>query len=82
MREKMIPLVIMLTAGAATSIICIWKQFDTLYSLKVLLAVLVGFYLLGLLAKKLYGKVLMSDQPEEEETEQNPEEQQKEGIEA
>jgi len=82
MREKMVPLVIMLTAGAATSIICIWKQFDTLYSLKVLLAVLVGFYLLGLLAKKLYGKVMKPDLPEEEEKEPDAEAQQDESIEA
>ena len=69
MRERMIPLVTMLLAGAVTGILCIWKQYDTLYSLKALLGVLIGFYILGLIARKLYRKVTAEKPaPEEEET--------------
>lgn len=76
----MIPLVTMLTAGAATSLICIIKGYDTLYSLKLLLGVLLCFYLIGLVAKKLLTKVMKDPEEEEtaEEEEKGEEEEQEE----
>ena len=73
MREKMIPLVTMLLTGAVTGILCIWKQYDTLYSLKALLGVLIGFYILGLIARHLYRKVTAEKPVPPTEEEENGE---------
>lgn len=73
MKDKMVPRVLMLAAGAITGVICIYHGFQTLYSLKLLLAVLLIFYFLGLIAEKLYRKV-MTPSVEEEVSESSEEE--------
>lgn len=57
MRNRYIPAFTMLSAGAIVSIFCIIKKMDVLYSLKLLLAMLIVFYLIGLVAKKVIGKI-------------------------
>lgn len=57
MQNRYIPAFTMLAAGAVVSIFCIVKKVDVLYSLKLLLAMLILFYIVGLVAKKIIGKV-------------------------
>ena len=57
MRNRYIPAFTMLSAGAIVSIFCIVKKMDVLYSLKLLLAMLIIFYLIGLVAKRVIGKI-------------------------
>ena len=56
MKEKFIPLVTMLSAGAVTCFICLIKPIDTLRSLIYLLVVLIVFYIIGCIAKKIIDK--------------------------
>ena len=80
MRTKYIPAITMLTAGAIVCILNIVQRRDVLDGLKILLAVLVIFYVIGLLARKLIDKILIDlneknsdEQPEfEDEDGQNP----------
>lgn len=53
MKTKNIPLLIMLFAGAATSIITLWLHYELIISLVVLLVVLCVFYIIGLIVKKV-----------------------------
>lgn len=57
MRERFIPALITLIAGAVTCIIDIYRKADLLSSLKRLLLVLVIFYMIGLAAKAIIKKV-------------------------
>ena len=57
MQNRYIPAVTMLSAGAIVSIFCIMNKVDVLYSLKLLLAMLILFYIIGLAAKRIIGKV-------------------------
>ncbi len=57
MQNRYIPAVTTLSAGAIVSIFCIIKKVDVLYSLKLLLAMLIVFYIIGLIAKKIIGRV-------------------------
>ena len=57
MRNRYIPAFTMLSAGAIVSIFCIVKKMDVLYSLKLLLAMLIVFYLIGLIAQRVIGKI-------------------------
>ena len=52
MKLEFIPKFIMLLAGAVVSILTIVKEMDVTYSLELLLATLVIFYIIGLIAKK------------------------------
>ena len=80
-RTKYIPAITMLTAGAIVCILNIVQRRNVLEGLKVLLAVLIIFYVIGLLARKLIEKILIDlneknsdEQPEfENEDGQNPE---------
>lgn len=85
MKTRYIPAVTMLSAGAVVSISSIVKQWDVLYSLKLLLGVLIVFYILGLIAKALVVRTLEKDgrPPEEytEEEETEPKEAEDEGQE-
>lgn len=69
MREKLIPVITMLTAGAITSIICIVQRRDALKSLIILLCVLIIFYIIGRIAKALIYKIIFSQKPEKIESE-------------
>jgi len=48
----------MLTAGAITCIFVLIKQMDGLTGVALLLGVLVGFYIAGLIAKKIIEKTI------------------------
>lgn len=61
MKTEFIPKFITLLAGAIVCIICIVKHMDTTYSLEILLATLVLFYLIGCLAKWIIEKVIISN---------------------
>lgn len=75
MKEKMIPLVTMLTAGTVTCLVCILNKYETLYSLQLLLTVLIVFYIIGRIAKKLLDRVMAQPIAEEEEAEEGEEEE-------
>ena len=72
-KTEYIPKFIMLLAGAIVCIVSIVKHMDTTYSLEILLAVLIVFYLIGVLARLIIEKVMVSnrflkeksDEPEE-----------------
>lgn len=53
MKRKLIPIFLMLVAGAVTSIIAYIKDYELTRMLWTLLAALVIFYLLGILMKKV-----------------------------
>lgn len=80
MRTKYIPAITMLTAGAIVCILNIVQRRNVLEGLKILLAVLIIFYVIGLLARKLIDRILndlnekeSDEQPElENEDGQNP----------
>lgn len=75
MKTEYIPKIITLLAGAVVCIISIIKGMDTTYSLEILLAVLIIFYIIGCIVKKVIELVLTSnrfmketpDSPEETE---------------
>ncbi len=83
MKTRYIPAVTMLSAGAVISIISIVKKWDVLYSLKLLLGILILFYVLGLIAKALITRTLEKDgrPPEEYEEEEENGQEAEEGIE-
>jgi len=56
-KTDFIPKVITLLAGAVVCIVCIARDIDTLYSLKVLLATLVVFYIIGCIVKRIIVQV-------------------------
>lgn len=58
MKLEFIPKFVTLLAGAIVSVITIIKDMDVTYSLELLLATLVIFYIIGLIAKKIIQKVL------------------------
>lgn len=57
MQNRYIPAITMLSAGAIVSIFCIVNKIDTLYSLKLLLGMLIAFYIVGLVVKRIFGKI-------------------------
>ncbi|RKI28880.1 hypothetical protein D7V82_08155 [bacterium 1xD8-6] len=61
MKLEFIPKFIMLLAGAVVSIITIINDMDVTYSLELLLATLIIFYIIGLIAKKIIQKVMESN---------------------
>lgn len=72
MKLEFIPKFIMLLAGAVVSIIMIINDTDVTYSLELLLATLIIFYIIGLITKKIIQKVMESNmfvKQQEEESE-------------
>ena len=61
MKVNYIPAVVTLLAGAITCIVAILKNQDTLQALITLLIVLIVFYILGQLAKKVIVMVMDSN---------------------
>lgn len=61
MKAEFIPKVITLLAGAVVCIVSIVKQMDVTYSLEVLLATLIIFYIIGVIAQKIILKVEQSN---------------------
>ncbi len=68
---KFLPQLVMLTAGAVTCIITMVKRFEILASLEILLGVLVGFYIVGLIAQKIIMKTI--EEPEQQNAEEERE---------
>lgn len=61
MKSEYIPKAITLLAGVVVCIISIAKHMDTTYSLEILLATLIIFYIIGSIAGKIIDNVRDSD---------------------
>ena len=61
MRERYIAPVIMLVAGAITSVFNIVNEVDFLESLKQLLIILILFYIIGRIAAKIITKAINNE---------------------
>lgn len=61
MKTEYIPKVITLLAGAVVCIVSIVRHMDTTYSLEILLAALIIFYVIGCIARKIIEKVMTSN---------------------
>ncbi len=70
---QFLPQLIMLTAGAVTCIITLVKRFEVLASLQILLGVLVGFYIVGLIAQKIIMKTIEDGEAQKAEQEREME---------
>jgi len=57
-KTEYIPKVITLLAGAVVCIVSIINHMDTTYSLEVLLAALIIFYIIGCLTRRIIEKVI------------------------
>ncbi|MCX4327410.1 MAG: hypothetical protein OSJ45_08960 [Lachnospiraceae bacterium] len=76
MKTDVIPKIITLFAGAVVSVVCIIRDIETVYALKVLLATLVIFYIIGCIAKRIIGQVKdINTVMKHEETEPGPEQE-------
>ncbi len=58
MKTEYIPKVITLLAGAVVCIVSIINHMDTTYSLEVLLAALIIFYIIGCVTRRIIEKVI------------------------
>ena len=58
MKLEFVPKFITLLAGAIVSIITIVEDMDVTYSLELLLATLIIFYIIGFISKKIIQKVI------------------------
>ncbi|SFR95965.1 hypothetical protein [Anaeromicropila populeti] len=58
MNPRFIPAITTLSAGAIVSIVSLVKKFEVLYSLKLLLATLIIFYVIGLIARKIVNYII------------------------
>ena len=71
MKLEFVPKFIMLVAGAVVSIITIVNEMDVTYSLELLLATLIIFYIIGLITKKIIQKVMESNMFVKQQTEES-----------
>ena len=78
MKTEFIPKFIMLLAGAIVCIISIVKHMDTTYSLEILLGVLILFYIIGCLARRIIEKVMISNRFLKEDGDDREEESEEE----
>ncbi len=67
MKLRYIPSLITLSAGAVTSLICIFKGYDVLYSLEVLLMTLVIFAVIGFIAQAIIKSQVTENKRQEAE---------------
>ena len=58
MKYRYLPATIMLSAGAITMFICLYNRYEALYTLKVLLAVLIIFLIIGSFTRKALIKIV------------------------
>ena len=80
MKAEFIPKVITLLAGAVVCIVAIVKQMDVTYSLEVLLATLIVFYIIGIIAQKIILKVEQSNRFIRSKRDEELREQEKEQL--
>ncbi len=73
MKTKQVPAIVMLTAGFVTCVISIMQHMEVGRFLKILLLVLICFYILGCVVKVILDKNFAPMQEEEEEQEQTEE---------
>ena len=66
MKKEWIQAFITLLAAAITMVFCFINQYDTLFSLKRLLIVIIVFMIIGSFAKKAYIKIEESTPPPED----------------
>ena len=57
MKYRYLSALVMLSAGAITIFICLYNRYETLYSLKLLLAVLIIFLIIGSLSRRALIKI-------------------------
>ena len=69
MSRKLIPIILMLTAGAVTSIVTYIRNFELIEMLWILLGVLILFYIFGLGIKKVLD--VFDEQIKESEEKEN-----------
>ena len=69
MNRKLIPIILMLTAGAVTSIVTYIRNFELIEMLWILLGVLILFYIFGLGIKKVLD--VFDEQIKESEEKEN-----------
>ena len=69
MKTKQVPAIVMLTAGFVTCVISIMQHMEFGRFLKILLLVLICFYILGCVVKVILDKNFAPMQEEEEEQE-------------
>lgn len=74
MKTKTLPAIIMLLAGFVTCIVGIIEQIEIVRFTKILLLVLVIFYVLGLIIKMILDKNFQEKEKEIEETTEGSEE--------
>lgn len=67
MKLRYIPSFITLSAGAITSLICIFKGYDILYSLEVLLITLIIFAVIGFIAQAIVRAQIEENERQESE---------------
>ena len=65
MKTEYIPKVITLLAGAVVCIVSIVRHMDTTYSLEILLAALIIFYIIGCLARHIIERVMVKEVTDE-----------------
>lgn len=65
MRDRYIPALIMLIAGAITCIFDLYRKAELLPSLKRLLLVLIIFYIIGVIAREIIVKTIESKKDNE-----------------
>lgn len=58
MKYRYLPATIMLSAGAITMFLCLYNRYEAVYSLKILLAVLIIFLIIGSLTRKALIKII------------------------
>ena len=58
MKYRYLPAMVMLSAGAITIFICLYNRYETLYSLKMLLAVLIIFLIIGSLSRRALIRII------------------------
>ena len=74
MKTKQVPAIVMLTAGFVTCVISIMQHMEFGRFLKILLLVLICFYILGCVAKVILDKNFAPMQEEEQEQTEEGEE--------
>ena len=70
-RIKMIPAILMLMAGAITSIICYILKYEVMSMLLILLLVMFLFYMVGDVIRFFLGKYVWPPEEDEEETDED-----------
>lgn len=66
MRTRYIPGIVMLTAALITSVMCLVRNYETIYSLQILLVVMVIFSIIGFVGKRIVESQVNENKGQEE----------------